>query len=368
MSYGIRWVSNRRWCDSRERRYQRAMSILLAFALVSAAALPLPVHVGGRTVAESGGVRRFGWPAVYFESRFRGTAVRVRFEAKEDFLRLLVDGREIRLFSRPGPVDFAVTGLAKGMHTVRLEKLTESQDGASRFSGFYAMRGSVAVPAPRRLRQIEFIGDSYTAGYGNMSDTRTCSKAEVHDRTNTQAAFGPIVAKHYGADYRVNAYSGIGIVRNYDGSAPGVTMPRLYWHALPQLDAPVDRPAGDWRPQLIVVKLGANDFSTPLHPGERWPDQPALEKDFAATFVDFMTRVHARQPQTAILLMSADTIYPKITLVAATLRQAGIKRVTTLEFSGLDLGGCDYHPSLRDHQKLAVLVEQAVDRANLLGR
>jgi len=45
------------------------------------------------------------------------------------------------------------------------------------------MRVSVAVPAPRRLRQIEFIGDSYTAGYGNMSDTRTCSKAEVHDRT-----------------------------------------------------------------------------------------------------------------------------------------------------------------------------------------
>src|SRR5438270_1013890 len=107
------------------------MSILIALALqaVAAPAVALPVHVGGRTIREADGNYAFGWPGVYFEGRFRGTAVRVRFEAKEDFLRLLVDGREQRIFRRPGFVDFLVSGLPNTVHTIRLEKLTESQQG-----------------------------------------------------------------------------------------------------------------------------------------------------------------------------------------------------------------------------------------------
>ncbi len=343
------------------------MLILLALALQAAVqpALqkPLPVHIGGRTVLEPDG-RSFGWPGVYFETRFRGTAVRVRFEAKDDFLRLMVDGRQWRLFRRPGVTDFRLTGLSKGSHTVRLEKLTESQQGGSRFIGFYGMRGTVPLPPQKRPRQVEFIGDSYTVGYGNTSPTRTCTKAEVHDRTNTQAAFGPIVARHHGADYRVNAYSGIGIVRNYDGSNPSVTMPRLYWHSMPQMDAPMDA-ARDWHPQVIVVNLGTNDFSTRLHAGERWPVQSALERDYVATYADFMARVHARQPQAAIILMGSELFYPQVQQVAARLRRGGIGRVSTLPFTGLDHGGCDYHPSLNDDLKLAAMVERAIDAANL---
>src|SRR5581483_9468286 len=98
---------------------------------------------------------------------------------------------------------------------VRLEKMTESQQGGSRFIGLFPTLGDVPLPAPRRARQIEFIGDSYTVGYGNVSPSRTCTREEVHDRTDTQQAFGPLVARHYDADDRIVAYSGFGIVRNY---------------------------------------------------------------------------------------------------------------------------------------------------------
>lgn len=347
------------------------MWILLALASLTAthtrAETPLPVHVGGRTVVGRDGSRTFGWPAVYFESRFRGSTVRVRFEAKDDFLRLLVDGREQKLFRRPGIVDLQVTGLTNGLHTIRLEKLTESQEGASRFVGFYASRGLKALPVQRPPLQIEFIGDSYTVGYGNMSGTRTCTKAEVHDRTNSQRAFGPLVARSYGADYRLNAYSGIGIVRNYDGSAPGVTMPRLYWHALPQLTAPLSPSEKNWRPRLIVVNLGTNDFSTPIHAGERWASQSALEKDYVATYVEFISSLRTRQPQAAIILMGSELFYPKVEQVASRLKRTGIRRIVTLRFGGLDLGGCDYHPSQKDHQKLAVQLKGAIDGARLLA-
>ena len=348
------------------------MSILIALALQAVAAPAvgpvLPVHVGGRTIREADGNYAFGWPGVYFEARFHGTAVRVRFEAKEDFLRLLVDGREQRTFRRPGVVDFLVSGLPNTVHTIRLEKLTESQQGGSRFTGFYAMPKSTPLPSAGKRRQIEFIGDSYTVGYGNLSDTRTCTRAEVHDRTDTQAAFGPSVARHYGADYRINAYSGIGIVRNYGGSNPSVTMPLLYWHAMPQMDAPLDRDTHDWEPQVVVVNLGTNDFSTALHAGERWATQSALQKDYVESYSEFMKRVHAREPGAALILMGSEQFYPQVQQVAAVLKQAGINRVTTLQFTGLDHGGCDFHPSLEDDRKLAETIEQAIDAAKFLPR
>src|SRR5438045_2640533 len=175
------------------------MSIFIALALQAAAApaagRALPVQIGGRTIRGADGSQTFGWPGVYFEARFRGTAVRVRFEAKEDFLRLLVDGREQRIFRRPGVVDFLVSGLPDTAHTIRLEKLTESQQGGSRFIGFFANSTGSPLASQARARQIEFIGDSYTVGYGNLSGTPTCTKTEEHDRTETQAAFGPMAAR-----------------------------------------------------------------------------------------------------------------------------------------------------------------------------
>jgi hypothetical protein len=35
------------------------------------------------------------------------------------------------------------------------------------------------------------------------------------------------------------------------------------------------------------------------------------------------------------------------------------QRVSTLQFGGLDLGACDWHPSLADHEKLAKEVAAA---------
>ena len=55
----------------------------------------------------------------------------------------------------------------------------------------------------------------------------------MHDTTDTQQAFGPLLAKRLDADYRVNAFSGHGIVRNYDGNSPGDSLPKRYSRAIP---------------------------------------------------------------------------------------------------------------------------------------
>lgn len=337
---------------------------VVAALLLPGAAPPhqqaLPLNVGGRAIADAAGGLTFGWPGVYFEGRFRGTEVRVRFEAPAEHMRLLVDGDERLLFKRTAQMDTSLAGLPQGEHVVRLEKLTESQTGGGRFLGFFT--NGEALPAPPRTRQIEFIGDSYTVGYGNRSPAHECSERDVHDLTDTQAAFGPRVARHYGADYRINAYSGFGIVRNYAGGVPSLSLPLIYQRLKPDDPEHLGNRDPSWHPQLIVINLGTNDFSTPVKAGERWTDEAALKDDYRRTYAAFVRRLHDAQPQARFVLMGSDAFYPEVERVAASLDRSLKAQVTTLRFSGLDLAGCDWHPSLADHRRLADLLGEAIER------
>jgi len=343
----------------------RGVAVIAAGAVLTMGAAPgpkpLPVNVGGRTIREAGGAAAFGWPSVYFESRFRGSAVRVRFEAPNDRMRLLVDGEEMLVFRRPGAVDLTLGRLSAGEHVVRLEKLTETQSGGGRFLGFYPAAGGVALPAPRRARQIEFIGDSYTVGYGDTSPSRVCTPAELNERTDSQQAFGPVLARRYDADYRVHAVSGIGVVRNYAGAAPGLNLPLLYGHLKPDAAAPAAAPDPGWRPQVIVVNLGTNDFSTPVKASEPWGGAEGLKRAYRERYVAFLTRLKAAQPQARIVLMGSDLFYSEVVQVAAAANATDAGRVATLKFAGLAYSGCDSHPSTADDQRLADQLQQVID-------
>jgi hypothetical protein len=336
--------------------------VLAALCTAPAAAqAPLPVHIGGRVVADGEGWR-FGWPGVYFEGRFRGTGVTVAVESATEHFRVLVDGQERAVIVQPGTARLTLSGLAPGEHVVRLEKVTESQQGGGRFLGFRPEAGGAALPPAPRARRIEFIGDSYSVGYGNASHGRICTRQEVHDFTDTGRAFGPLVAGRLGADYRVNAFSGHGVVRNYGGSSPGSSLPLIYDRMIPgEAEGLVDGEE-DWRPQLIVIALGANDFSTPLHAGERWPDQAALRADWRATYLAFARMLIARQPQARILLMGRDPFFADVEQVAAELNRDARRPVLTLRYAEMDLLGCDWHPSLADHRAQAEALEAAIGR------
>lgn len=172
------------------------------------------------------------------------------------------------------------------------------------------------------------------------------SRCSVRDTT---AAFGPLLARKLDADYRVIAYSGFGIVRNYAGSKAELSLPLIYSRAVPSETATA-APDVDWRPQVIVINLGTNDFSTPLHFGERWADDAALRADYRARYIDFIRELRGSQPHARIILMGGDTFYGDIETVAAS---TGVEAV---KFGPLELTACNSHPSLRDDSALADLL------------
>lgn len=343
--------------------YSLLLGLVFSHSLWASAAelTQLPVHVGGRvlveTTAENDKTYVYSWPSVYFETAFKGDALTVKFDDEHNYFQLIVDNGEPVIIKKPGRLDYQVQNLQAGKHRVRLEKITETQSNSGRFLGFYTSDQSKALTIPKRKRRIEFIGDSFTVGYGNTSPSQECGNEEVYATTNSQLAFGPLVAKHFNADYQINASSGFGIVRNYNGGTPDKNLIGLYPFTLHNNSYIY---ASDWQPQVIVIGLGTNDFSTKLNDGERWKTREELQQDYVSKYVHFVKSLHTNNPKAQFILMASDQmereIATQVNNVIAQLTADGIKKVDSIIFTGLDYKGCHWHPSVRDDKLIAELL------------
>ena len=320
----------------------------------------LPSAVHGRVERGAEGLAR-QWPGTYFETAFTGRSAYFRLGQGEVIAHVLADGKVLRTLVRPPAATYRVDGLAPGAHRLRIEIASEDQDSASVFGGFYADRTATALPLPQRRRQIEFIGDSYTVGYGNQSATRDCTEERVWETTDTSAAFGPLLAKRYGADYQVNAISGRGVVRSY-GGANVDSLPEAYPFIL--FDRKQPYADTSWRPRLIVIGLGTNDFSTDLHAGEKWRSRAALRADFEAAYVRFVQQLRRSNPRASFILWAAGPadgeVASETRRVVERLQSEGERRIAFVEADGLAFAGCNHHPSLADDRIIADRLASAI--------
>lgn len=328
----------------------------------------LPAHLSILPVQVHGRVERKGdefvrqWPGSYFETVFEGAAAFFKIGPGEVGLHVLVDGRMIDTLVRPAPGLYRIDGLPRGRHELRVEVASESQAGPTALGPFYAAQRSVATSPRRRARQIEFIGDSHTVGYGVTSATRECTQDDVWRTTDTSRGFGALLARRYGADYEINAISGRGVVRNYNGFAAD-TLPDAYPYTVFDRRSRAAEP--EWHPQVIVVALGTNDFTTPLHTGETWATRATLHADYEAKYVSFVQSLRARNPKALIVLWATDLadgeIETEVAKVVHLLRSSGEQRLAYVPVNGLSFTGCNAHPSLADQKVIAERIAGAID-------
>ena len=337
----------------------------------------LPLHIGGRVQIQPmtpvippdapRAAYRHQWPGVYFEAAFEGDAVVLKFDDPVNEYRLIIDDMPPIPLAQPGKAEVTIADLSGGPHRLRLEKVTESIWMLGRFEGFYVAPDARMLPVSPRPRQIEFIGDSDMTGYGLRSDTRTCTQEQVRLRSDTQAAYPALVARHFDADYQINAISGRGIVRNYDGMAPDHTMAAVYENILPDESAnPAPYADTEWQPQIIIIGLGNNDFASPLQPAEPWATHDALIDSYIAGMEAFVTTLQGSNPAATLMIYWPDTgILTKPekarldregqSRLTQTAQQLGLKPLQFFTMEGLDLDalGCDFHASASDNRKKA---------------
>jgi len=336
-------------------RVTAALAALLVLPLLPQTAVAAPgvlgAHTAGRTEV-AGDSLLYSWPGVYFEARFRGTSVGVVLNDAAADYDVQIDGTTVATLVMPGSTTYWVTGLTDRVHGVRVVKRSESPWVTSEFGGFV---GRIIGRPAARHRQIEYIGDSYTAGYGNMSDTRDCTGEQVHRTTNADLSFGAITAKRLRADYQINAFSGRGMVRNYNGGEPETSYRTYYDRALLAVDGNVWRKPRSWRPQVVVIGLGINDFSTAINPGEPWTPK-TLQAAYRTAYHGFLDKIRATYGPRTYIVVSATHMSNTPVLAELTrqiVEERGDSRIRHWYYDGLDYLGCHWHPSLRDHQLIA---------------
>jgi lysophospholipase L1-like esterase len=317
------------------------------------------VHYVGRVDTSDASGARFAWSGTGAVVHFNGTSAAVDLGGSQEYT-VVVDGTvQPKLTAIDGKNTLA-QGLTAGEHTVELYRRTEASLGESVIRGFDFAGGQLLAP-PTVTRRLEFIGDSITCGYGDEGASASCGFTPQTE--NHYSSYAAITARELKAELSTVAWSGKGVVCNYgdDASSCMNPLPIYYDRALP------DRSDNTWDfsrfpADAVVVNLGTNDLSTSSD-----PDQATFESAYKA----LLQRVRKAYPNAYVLCTNGPmlngteltTVRKYIGDVVTALADPKISTFDIEPQDGSDSYGCDSHPSLERHKKVATTVTAALKAA-----
>jgi lysophospholipase L1-like esterase len=297
----------------------------------------------------------FAWSGTAIALRFTGTAISVTLtDSGTNVFEVVLDGKHTVLTLESGTKKYLLgTGLSADAHDLLLYRRTEPLWKETAFNGF-DLPSSAYLPVTVPTHRLEVIGDSISAGYGNEGTGPFSAATENHYLT-----YEAIAARAVNAELYTEAWSGIGMFRNYDGTNTDV-MPARYPRTLPE------RATSTWDfakfvPDAVVINLGTNDFSAG-DPGA----------GFQTAYLKFVTDLRAHYPSARFFLAVGSMLggedYKKVAAYLQAVIDArassGDKNLTLLEFGTQDAAadgiGSDSHPSLKTHQKMADKLQAAL--------
>ena len=333
-------------------------SLLLAFLTLEAkeqikGSDPRITYVGRTEVL--GESVSFDWSGVTGIITFKGTSLELEYsDSGCSYINVWIDeepsarnGRTVRL-GEEGTISIAC-GLKKGTHTVTIQKRTEGKEGRLCFSAFHT-DGEFLQSRELKERKMEFIGDSYTCGYGTESGSRY--DKFLAETENCNLTYAAIAGRYFDADITLVSHSGRGVARNYNSIEPGITMVSKYSQTYDECEEPQWNPS-PFTPDIVVIYLGTNDFSKGL--------QPSLEK-WTREYGKLLTKVRNNYGENVPILCVASKASSLMgSYVEHAVTTSGIANVhwTSIQEAahndGSDLGAAD-HPNYSGQRKVASCV------------
>ena len=299
---------------------------------------------------------RFTYPGVSIFANFEGTSLQMKVKpGRGAFMVEIDDELPYRInYSANDSIQTLAEGLPEGTHRVRIMYAIEGYELKPAFKGFYLDNGCRLAEAPvLPERRIEFIGNSITCGYGVESENP--KDPFTYDTENHFYTYAARTARALKAQHLVVARSGIGIYRNYAGPRSGSKdcMPAMYEQVL-FTDSTELWNHALYTPDVVCVNLGTNDISLNDY------DMDLLTDGYRR----FMKKLRSIYPKAKLVLLSGSMtdsqalsdLKKAMDTVADEMRQNGDKEVYRFDMSPQtgSLGmGASYHPSMRQHQKMA---------------
>ena len=334
--------------------------------MVNGGVVPGGVRWLGRTDTRDPGAVKLAWSGAGFIATVSGTKISVKLQTEDAdsaFFQPVIDGKVGSRFEvRSGDAQTVTLGdgLSVGDHTVELYRDTEGMYGRSVFGGFVDGKLKGAPAGSGRL--IEVIGDSISAGYGNLGKEvhppwdNTCSFSL--DTESAYQSYGAMLGRALDAEVSTVARSGWGMYRDINGDPTGV-LPSLYANAVGTASAPAW--SFERRADAVVINLGTND-SDKGDPGKPYED----------AYVAFLRVVRGHYPRAWIFLtMGPMTGEPMLTQMRAHLKNVAATfaddLVVVVDMPAQDVTstGCDYHPNVAGHSAMAGVLAAAI--RNKLG-
>lgn len=263
------------------------------------------IRYTGRVVKSQNGEVTFNWSGTYFETSFTGRYFAMKAsDTKKNYYNVFIDDQTPFVVTVSGTDSLVVFAkdLKKGTHKIRVQKRTEGEQGKTTIHSFILSKGARLInPGIERKRRIEFIGNSITAGYGTEGKTKT--EPFKPETENCNYAYGCIISRFFDADYTLIAHSGRGAARNYGDTArvSKVSMKDLMLYTYDE-----DRLKNwdfrdfkwnfkEYRPDLVVINLGSNDFSTKPHP---------LKEEFLGAYDKIINQIRENYGDVKILCVA----------------------------------------------------------------
>jgi lysophospholipase L1-like esterase len=307
----------------------------------------------GRFLKDDPAGPKFGWSATTIKANFQGTEVSVKLSSSGDnWINVIIDGTVRTPINVPSGTNgstpiLLASGLSSGSHSIELVRRTEANIGNMQFFGFTFGSGTSLSPPAASSRRIEFIGDSITCGYGNEGTDRYQGFTTPNE--NAYLAYGSVTARQLGADQITVAWSGKGVISNYGGDTNEL-MPELYSRILPY-DSTHLWNSNDWIPQVAVINLCTNDYSTGI------PDRTR----FTTAYRNFVQKIRTQYPSAHIYcalgpMLSGDNLSSARDYITSVVNSLGDSKIHFIEFPAQDgsLGyGEDWHPTIATHARMA---------------
>jgi hypothetical protein len=307
---------------------------------------PNIVYIGRFHDNDQGG-RVFMYSGCAIRAVFKGTSMELIL--KDDSLRnmftvIIDDSLFVLKANRADSTYLLAENLRDTKHNLEIIRRTEWHGGNTTFLGLRLDKRRKLFPSAIKERKIEFIGDSYTCGYGNEGKSR--EEHFSYETENNYQTFGAITARALNAEYVTVCRSGIGIVQGYGGGRD-FTMPRFYHEVIN--DSTISWDFTKYQPQLVVIDLAGNDLSAPLDSVE-----------FVDAYVTFLTRIRRNYPTATIICIAGPSSpgegWPGWqNLIHATVDRFGKtdRSVQYFEFTPFEPHGSDWHPNVAEHQRMA---------------
>jgi hypothetical protein len=322
----------------------------------------------GRVDVSDPAAQKFAWSGTGFAATVSGDSIslKLRSDGAADpiFFQPVIDGvakDRVSVASADGVKTLSLgSGLGAGDHTLFLYRETEGKSdyASSTFLGFAS--GTLKDPPPYSGRLIEIVGDSISAGYGDLgSEQHPNGGADptggCHFSTMTESAYvtyGAVAARALDADASIVAASGWGIFTDNTGNANNV-LPKVYANTVGGQATPAWSFAQ--KPQAVVINLGTNDFSANMNLGQ---------SDFSNAYSAFLATVRGKYPDALVLCAVGPLLYGTgltnatsyITAVVQAANQKGDQKVKLLNFGSQDATkgtGCDWHPNAAEQKRMA---------------